>query len=318
MMNSFGPLWALLDDYKAQSGTAMIQKPKKWLGYCVFAVLLTAALLYIRFPSDAVVDFLKIRAGRANPPLSLSIGRLEPSILLGLKLEQVKLALKDAADRVVFQADRLLIRPGLLSYFGGSSSYSFDASAYKGEMKGHIEFKGGEAVSNMDAQIALSNIRIGDYSYLSSLMGRPVEGTMGGTVSFTGPSKNPGTAGSGEAKLTVVDGRLELLQPFLTFESIDFKEMDMDLVLQQGRINVSRLDIKGEQMQGTLSGMILLKDDLANSTLNLKGTIEPFAAFFESTGGTRDTVAFFRQRLKQGTLSFVIQGTLEAPDFKFT
>ena len=63
---------------------------------------------------------------------------------------------------------------------------------------------------------------------------------------------------------------------------------------------------------------ILLKNNLANSTLNLKGTIEPFAAFFESTGGTRDTVAFFRQRLKQGTLSFVIQGTLGEPDFKFT
>jgi type II secretion system protein N len=261
---------------------------------------------------------LKAKAGQANPPLTLTVGRLRPSAWPGLRLERTKLALREAADRVLFQADRLSIKPQLLSFISGGSAYSFDGSAYQGDIIGRVGFNSEQDTSNMETEIELRSIRLEDYSYLVHLLGSPFQGTLGGTVSCKGPSKNVLREGSGEARMTIVDGKVKLREPFLMIETIEFKGMDIELVLKDGKINVSRLELKGDQMQGSLSGTILLKDGLVNSNLDLKGTIEPFAAFFESAGGTRDTVAFFKQRLKQGPVSFAIRGTLKAPEIDFT
>jgi type II secretion system protein N len=296
---------------------AFVQKNKTWLAYVLFVVVLTGGLLYYRFPAEAVLDLLKAKAGRANPPLSLTVGRLRPSVRPGLRLEKTKLALRGAADGVLFQADRLSIRPQLLSFISGDSAYSFDGSAYQGGISGRVGFHNEQATSNMETEIELSSIRLEDYSYLGHLLGSPFHGTLGGAVSCKGPSKNVLKEGSGKARLTIVDGKLKLREPFLTIETIEFEEMDIELVLKDGKIDVSRLELKGDQMQGDLSGTILLKDEFVNSNLNLKGTIEPFAAFFERAGGARDTVAFFKQRLKQGPVSFAIRGTLKAPEIDF-
>jgi type II secretion system protein N len=124
--------------------------------------------------------------------------------------------------------------------------------------------------------------------------------------------------GSGDANLRLSQGKVELLQPLLNFESIEFNEMEIEMALKQQKINVTRLELKGQELQGTLSGTITLKEEFAKSSLDLRGTIEPFAAFFKSTPGTHDTVKLFKQRLKRGILSFVIRGTLGEPRIEFT
>jgi type II secretion system protein N len=297
---------------------AFVERNKTWLAYILFVVVLTGGLLYYRFPAEAVLDLLKAKAGQANPPLSLTVSRLSPSVRPGLRLEKTKIAVRETPDRVLFQADRLSIRPHLLSFISGDSAYSFDGFAYQGDISGRVAFKNEENTSNMETDVELSGIRLEDYSYLVHLLGSPFQGTLGGIVSCSGPSKNVLKEGSGEARLTIVDGMVKLREPFLTIETIEFKGMDIELILKGGKIDVSRLELKGSQMQGSLSGTIFLKDELVNSNLNLKGTIEPFAAFFESAGGTRDTVAFFKERLKKGPVSFAIRGTLKAPEIDFT
>jgi type II secretion system protein N len=111
---------------------------------------------------------------------------------------------------------------------------------------------------------------------------------------------------------------VELLQPLLTLTSIEFNEMEIEVAFKKQKIKVTRLELMGQQLHGTLSGTITLNDKIAKSSLHLSGTIEPFAAFFKSTPGTIDTVKFFKQRLKKGTLSFVIHGTLGQPRIEFT
>ncbi|MBW1897080.1 MAG: type II secretion system protein GspN, partial [Deltaproteobacteria bacterium] len=198
-----------------------MKKNKTWLAYVLFVVVLTAGLLYYRFPADAVLDFLQAKADQAKPPLSLTVGRLRPSVWPGLRLEKTKLAMREAADRVLFQADRLSIRPRLLSFISGGSAYSFDGSAYQGDISGRVRFKSEQATSNMETKIELSGIRLGDYSYLVHLLGSPFQGTLGGTVSCTGPSRNVLKEGSGEAILTIVDCKVKLREPFLTIETIE-------------------------------------------------------------------------------------------------
>ena len=294
-----------------------LSKHKEWFGYLLFALILTVALLYYRFPSDALRDYFQAKGLRANPRLALSVDRIEPSIAIGLKFMKAKVSMEDMPDRVILRADRLLIRPQLLSLLFGKSKFSFHCAAYQGDVSGSVYFKDDPKMGFIDTEMALRNISVGDYPYLSHLFGRPLEGTLGGTISYSGPY-NLMSDSLGEANLRLSDGRVKLLQPFLTLKSIDFSEMEIDMVLKKEKISVTRLELKGEQLQGSLSGTITLKEQLAQSSLDLKGTIEPFAALFKSDAAIQDTVAFIKQRLTKGTLSFVIRGTLNEPVINFT
>jgi type II secretion system protein N len=294
-----------------------ISKHKEWFGYTLFVLICTVALLYHRFPSDAFRDYFKAQGLRANPRLALSVDRVEPSILIGVRLMKTNVALENIPDRVILAADRLSIRPDLLSFLRGKSKFSFHCAAYQGDVTGTVDFKKDPETGFIETEMALKNIRIGDYAYLSHLLGRPLEGTLGGNISYSG-QHNLMLNGSGDANLRLSDGRLELLQPFLTLKSIDFSEMELEMVLDKQKINLTRLELKGKQLKGNLSGTITLREQFAQSSLDLKGTIEPFAALFKSTEGMQDSVAVFRQRLTQGTLSFVIRGTMKEPEIKFT
>jgi hypothetical protein len=80
---------------------------------------------------------------------------------------------------------------------------------------------------------------------------------------------------------------------------------------------LTRFELKGRDVKGTLSGTINLKNRISKSTLNLRGQIELLAGILEGLGGDEDAVRLLRQLLKGGKRSFVINGTLDAPIFRF-
>jgi type II secretion system protein N len=292
-------------------------KRRNVLGYILYGLVFTLALLYFRFPSDAVEDYLRAQGDRGNPRLALSVDRLGPSFPFGLKFVKMRVSLQDSPDSLFLKADRIFLRPSLLSLLGGKSWYSFHCDGYKGDASGRIRLWQNEGSHAIDAEIELRNVDLGEYTYLPNLIGRTVEGALSGTISYSGQFR-PVLDGSGEASVTLSEGSVQLAEPFLTLQSIDFNELQIDMVLNKQKIDVSRLEFKGKQLQGKLSGTITLGRALTESALNLSGTIEPFAALFESAGGTQDTVAFLRDRIDQGTFTFMIEGTLGQPKMKFT
>ena len=294
-----------------------ISKNKQWFGYLLFALILTVALLYYRFPSDALLDYLETTAERVNPRLALSFDNIAIGFPIGLKFVETEVALKDVPNGVILSADSLLFKPRIGSLLRGKSDFSFHCFAYDGDISGRVYFNKDLTRGSIDTEIELSDILIGDHAYFSQLIGRHIEGTLGGTVSYRGPY-NVMMDGSGEANLNLSQCRLELLEPFLSFESFDFNEIQIEMALNKDKLKVTRLEMKGQELHGTLSGTITLKEKLAKSSLDLRGTIEPFAAFFKNAPGTHDTVKLFKQRLKRGTLSFVINGTLGDPRVNFT
>ncbi len=294
----------------------MIRKNKKWFGYILYGILITAALLYFRFPSEALKDYLETKADRSHPGFDLSIGHVSPSLPFGLKLLKTEFSQNANPNKIIFRADRILVNPAIGSLVRGKLKLCFDGLTYDGVLKGCVRFREASLKAPLSTTIALKDIRIGEYD-LPNLIGRHVEGSLGGTITYKG-KLNPLIEGSGEADLRLSDGRLQLLQPILTLDSIDFNVVSIRMVLQNQKINLTRVELEGPTMRGTLSGVIRLRKEILKSSLDLRGTIEPFADFFKSLPGTRDTVKLFKQRLKRGTLSFIIRGTLTEPSIKFT
>lgn len=293
-------------------------KNKKWAGYLLYGVILMGGLLYYRFPSDALRNYLLTNASRVEPRLVLSIDRIEPSLFFGLKFPETQLSFKGKPERVLFRAEDLLIRPKVWSLLQGDFRFDFHSLAYKGDLKGYVDFNKNSVTGHFDTVIELKNIHIGDYKYLRDLIGRHVEGTLGGTLTYNG-AYNLLMDGTGEVNLRLTDGRMENLNlhPLFNFESIDFKAMEIAMVLKKRTINLIRVELKGDRFNGSFSGTIRLKKGFAKSNLEIKGTIKPSAAFLKSVAGSANIMRFIKQRMKKGSLSVAINGTLGEPKINF-
>jgi len=294
-----------------------ISKNKKWFGYTFFCLIVAGSLLYYRFPSDALRDYLTITAHNLNNSTTLSIGQIKPSLPFGLKIGQTELILKDKPSIKLFTADSLFIKPDPWAFFKGKSKYCFDCLAYGGDARCCVNFKKNSMEMPFDTEIELRNMQIAKYEHLKDLIGLQIDGILYATIFFKGQHKNL-MDGTGEANLKLLDGSIELLAPILSLESIEFHEIKSDMVLKKQTIHIKRLELTGPLLRGTLSGTIRLKKEFVKSALNLKGTVEPFTSFFKSMGVASNAVSFFKQRLKKGALHFIIHGTLAEPKIRFT
>jgi type II secretion system protein N len=294
-----------------------ISKNKKWFGYIFFCIIVAGSLLYYRFPSDALRDYLTITAHNLNNSTTLSIGQIKPSLPFGLKFGKTELILKDKPSIKLFRADSLLVKPDPWAFFKGKSKYCFECLTYGGDVRGCVNFKKNSMETLFDTEIELKNMQIAKHEHIKDLIGVQIDGILSATIFYKGQHKNL-MGGTGGANLKLLDGKVELLVPILSLESIEFDEITSEMVLGKQTIHLKRLELIGPLLRSTLSGTIRLKKEFLKSSLNLKGTIKPFTSFFKSLGSVSNTVSFFKQRLKKGALNFIIHGTLAEPKIRFT
>jgi type II secretion system protein N len=293
-----------------------MSKKKRWFGYTFYCILATAGFLYLRFPSDVIKDYVMSTANRPNIPVALSVNRVTPWPTLGLKVEDAEVSLKDTPAHTLFKAESLIVRPEVWSFIKGSQKYCFTCRAYEGHAKGCVQFRKRDMTPPFHAEMELNDVQIGGHAYLEELAGRKIQGRLTGNLSYSGTTDNL-ISGDGGATLRLVDGAIELLLPLLELDSIAFNQIVIDAVLKKGMITIARCELSGPQLKGNLSGDINVRDRLERSSLELRGELEPFAAFFAGAEGSSGAMTILRKRLKRGTLSFIIRGTLREPEFRF-
>jgi len=293
-----------------------ISRHKRIFGYIFYGILLLVVLLYFRFPSGAFSAYLQAKADEISPRYHVLVGKVRPSLPFGVKFLRTKVSLRGYPDKIPFFSESLRIKPEIISLVKGKSKYEFDCFAYRGEIKGYVHFTNNRMDGPFTTSIGLQYVHLHDYGYLSTLIGRDVKGILGGTITYSGQSKLL-INGVGEANLGIADGRVEILQPILGLNSVDFDELRIKMFLDKQKINVASVELEGPDLRGTLSGTISLNKDFSESTLALKGSIEPLAGLFTSDKGDTEALQFLRRRLKRGKLSFVIRGTPAEPKIRF-
>jgi type II secretion system protein N len=293
----------------------MSQK-KRWFGYILYCFLVTACFLYLRFPSEVIKDYLMSTANKQDIPVVLSIDRVMPWPTLGLKVDDAEISFKNAPGHNFFKADSLIVRPEIWSFVKGGGRYCFTCRAYRGQAKGCVQFRRKGMTPPFHAEMELKDLQIGDNAYLEELAGRRIQGTLSGSVYYSGRFDSP-ISGDGGANLRLLDGAIELLLPILELDFIAFNEIVIDMVLKKRMINIASCELSGPQMKGKLSGDISLRDQIERSSLELRGELEPFASFFTDTEDSSGVLNILKRRLKRGALRFVIRGTLREPKIRF-
>ena len=284
------------------------------MAYTLYAILLTLGLLYVLFPSRDVKAYLEARVNDSNIPVHISIGDISPSLAFGLNLQETELSRQAAPDKVLLRADRLFVRPGLWSYLQGKMKVCFDGRLNDGSVEGCVQFNEKEPNTPFSTSMTFRDILLGNFENLADLIGRHVEGSLGGSLAYNGQIESL-MEGEGEADFRLSNGRIELQKSVLDLNAVDFDEVWIKLTLKQRRVDLTHVELKGPNIFGTLTGTISIRRELMDSGLNLKGTVDPSQSFLEGSEGASVTVKLLGQSLGDGPLSFRVRGTLKNPRF---
>ena len=158
--------------------------------------------------------------------------------------------------------------------------------------------------------LKLNHLDLAAYDYPFKLSGGKPTGSLSGTIVFKGL-----TDGAGEANLKISKGAIGLTSPFMDQNEIEFDEVLAKLFLTGNKIECAHIKLSGQKIQGTLSGVIWLRNDFFQSRLDLKGNIEFLRGLFGNMENIPEAQNFMKEPMK---IPFSIQGTILAPKFNFS
>jgi type II secretion system protein N len=288
---------------------------KKYIGYTLYGVILAIALLIYRFPSETVKDYFLGIVHSKNPDIYIAVEKTSLALPFSLKLTGVECRMQSESGQTILKTKDILVRPGLLSLFTKNPGFHFICNAYDGTITGSVNLQNDGPQTIYDSSIEFKNIIIKDNSPLPAFIKDYVGGVLEGTISYHGAGIDD-DLGSGEASLTLSGGSVKLQAPFLNIKSIDFQEVIIKADLKDQILNVPNLNLKSDDFLGQASGAITLKKPTMKSLIGFVATMEPTANSARKSTGGIDGMNLIKQSLKNGKISFALQGTIEQPVFR--
>lgn len=258
---------------------------RNFLYYALTGSAILLLLLYLRFPGDAIRNYIKAAATAKYPGMLLEIEVVEPAFPPGITFENLT-ASSNRKPEATIRINQMNIAPGWITILPGRLSFLVKAEAYSGEIRGKWVFS--EKFSSrgpFSASAEFKRVHIDKCAWLQDFFSRKISGTLEGAVSFNGVRgflKN----GSGNLDLTITNGSYQLLESFFGLDQIIFNRVDLKIDFRNGALRLDELAVNGEKLRLTLKGNILLADDFKTSRVDLSGSAE-----LQGQGGRRIPIA---------------------------
>jgi type II secretion system protein N len=286
-----------------------IKPSKKTLLYTAYIIGITVIFLYYLFPSDAVRDYVVYKITRGNPGVSVTIDRVSPVLPPGIKLHDVGIA---HGNRAIVDLDSLKITPGLLSFFSNTKTARFKGRVNGGTVNGWAEVDSSKNQPAEKIEGTISGIQVQGVPALKHLSAYKISGNLGGdfTIGGAGPRR------SMTGKLTLSDCRIDFDQPIIGQSSLSFKNINAELVLNKGTLVIKKFSARGNQLNADISGTIALNRSGRGNALNLNGSITPHHGFLAKIGNSIPADLLQQKKAGKTTISFIIGGTVEVPEFR--
>ena len=243
------------------------------LGYILAGIAMLLLFLYLRFPGEALTDYLEAAAAARYPQTTLAIDAAGPSVPPGITLSGIAVTLRNRPETIL-RLESLTLSPGWLALFGGRLGLLMTADGYGGEVRGGFEFAQPFSLQGpLTATADIRNLRADKSVWLREALARQITGTLKGSVTFSGTVgalKN----GTGTIDFTLTNGAFPLQESFLGLETIDFSRAEGKGSFRNGALKITQLTLTGEKLRCSLKGNILIADDFQASQIDLNGTIE--------------------------------------------
>lgn len=285
----------------------MMDRNKKRLLYGIYILAVAVFFMYYLFPSDIVTDFVTSRFNRVNPDINIAVDHVALTFPPGLKLHDPHVYYMNTE---VLKTDHLKIVPSILSLFRSKIIFFFKGSAFGGFLEGRGEFDKNGPGRHVVIAVKFSGMNIKEISAVKHFAGRSFNGMLEGNFTYRNNGKFDREL---EAGFIISDGELELLLPIINLKSIPFSQLETDISVENERLKVKRCIIKGDHLDGSISGLVNLKEPLGQSHLTLSGLIKPNPEFFAKLGKDLPSNLFPKRILSKRAVRIRIYGSLNEP-----
>ncbi len=284
--------------------------PKKLLLYSVYLIITVIFFLYYLFPSGAVRKYITVNLSLIDPSLNVSVDSIQPTFPPGLRIHTMNLLYRDTS---LLNAEKIKILPNFLSLFQPGSTFSFKVNAAGGYIIGKAEIAGDGIERKISINTNLSDVHVEDIPLIKNSADYKLSGKLSGKVIYRNQNAPSDTL---SARLDLADCQLSILTLPLDLDSFSFGNIEIDLILQGQQLRIKKCFFKGRQLDGRLSGTIVLNDKIGESTLNISGTVIPHISFLANLKNKFPIAQFFQKRTGEGGFPLLLNGTLNKPGFE--
>ena len=252
--------------------------------------------------------------------------------LSGVRVKGVRLYTASAeADKPPekIEIDEAKVRYGILSSLFGGSDMSFDVEAFGGRATGSYETHG----SDRSIDVTLEDIDIGRVEPLTKILGVPLQGKLGGSISLAMPegkaSKGTGSVSLEVADVSVGDGKAKI-KGALALPTVNVGAVTLSAEAHDGLLKITKLIAGGKdvdlQGDGRVSMRELATDSLCDAQIRFKindvyrAKSDITKSLFGAPGSTAPALFELADpRIKQskradGFYGWAIRGPLGRPD----
>jgi len=266
---------------KANFGFSSMKVGRSFFGYLLAGVLMLLFFLYLRFPGEAVKEYLKAVSGARYPSMLFVIDSVVPVIPPGMRIDNMTAGLRERPEATV-HADSVTVFPRWLSTLRGRAAANVSASLYGGQISGGGDMAEAFSLKGpFSATAHLEGIKLEKCLMLQAFMARQVSGTLKGSFTVSGvagPLKNV----AWKLDAAIANGAYQLLENMMGFDKINFSRIDLKMEMRNGALKISNITVNGDKLRVTLKGNILLADDINESKMDLTGSLE-----LQGLGGRR-------------------------------
>jgi type II secretion system protein N len=193
----------------------------------------------------------------------------------GVRLQRVQV---DHDNDPLLFANDLAIVPHLKTLLSDRKLYSFRMKTYEGTITGTAEIDDSGQVT-IDAVVA--GLKLSGIPFLKRLSANHIEGILDGKFAYVAASGKPEAL---DINLDINNMAVTLGTPLFTLDRVRFDKVHADAVLRNQRLEITRVALTGDQIEGHLAGTASLNTDLMQSIVNLNGTVMPQKQFLENSG----------------------------------
>jgi len=283
-----------------------------WLGYCIWLIIVTAAALIARLPSDLAADYLQDLFLEMVPGYHLAVTEVAVSPLLRLNVSGCRVV-ANGTDEPLLQADQVLVSPSLLALCLGRKRIRFSASAYGGNVQGDVLSRA-DAVFPDQLSLQVRGIQLQRYHRTVTLLGSRLTGEVSGDIAYNG--EGGFGDGTGHLKFRLRNGAIALPEAIFGFTSFDLGEVNVAIEINKRKAVVTSFSLAGREGHGTISGTVNMQQRLSRSRLSLKGEFEPDQHALRETAEGETALRMMQEILRNGKIRIAVGGTVGQPEIR--
>jgi type II secretion system protein N len=281
--------------------------------YFIYIISATGFFLYLLFPAAAVERHMAFWVERHYPGIRLSLFRLQPKFPPGFLIDSGQFLFHNVP---LIRADTIQIVPQTGSLFRPLKRIAFQGNTSGGRFNGTIGFAKSDPAFQIQVDAGLTGVRIEKVPFLQSLNIDGLSGVCDCRIQSAADSSVTARLKISECKgafLSSISGAGSILGT----ESTSFKKVVINLDYRKGEVQISETHFEGPLINGSVSGVVIIKEPFGKSLLKLAGKISLHGL---RAAGIDEKTPFQLLSQKNPTstdVDFKIEGTLAEPAFSF-